>query len=322
MQKMIIRTHILHKTAYLLAFWGFNHNYGHVDFSNADKVNILQSACHLDMWSVTTYLGDAGTLKQLLNKISKDDPCHKVSEWEPIHMMTLDAFAALNIPSKKYIKSIIELAKWYVFDKLDIPSDSSLGLLTYSQIHGHSIDFVADLSSEQEYTKQLQAYLLGPVYQNVVNLINKSNQAHVVQVVQHAIEIQQVSTGAIILPAATPSPHQTDSTKHCKYNPDKLIQCSKDFQSMAAKRSLLKPELLDIIVQAVGEVVEQKQQGKILQDPLKTWAYKVGKIYDCFQCCHSCNKDSFLAANPNFTSSQFKYAGNMAHSFSFDQMAV
>jgi hypothetical protein len=202
MKRLILGTHMLRKTAYLLAFWGFNRKYGHDNFSEADKSNILQSARHKDPRSCTTYLGDCGTLKALLSKhkVNKDDPRHRVSEWEPIHITTLDAFEALNIPSKKYSKSIVALAEWYMYEKLDIPNDGQFGRLTFYQIHEKACAFVPDLSCEQEYHKVLQHHIPAAILPSVLDLINKSQQARVMEAVQHLLEVQQVHFPA----AATP----------------------------------------------------------------------------------------------------------------------
>ena len=325
MKRLIIGTHMLRRTAYFLAFWGFNRNYNHQDFSHADRANILQSARHKDPKSCATYLGDAGTLLNLLKKVDKNDTRHRVSEWQPIHIKTLDTFAALNIPSKRYIKPLVELADWYVFDKLNVPNDGTFGRLTFLQIHERACAFVPDLASDEKLHKLLEQYLPAVALPTALSLINKSAQNQVIQAVKHNTEIQQAAVATAILPAAaTPSPSSSEQNKCRKYNPEEIVQCSKDYQKEANKLSVSKSkaQLLDLLQKAVQEILEQKQHGKVLQDPLKTWAYKAGKVVKCLQACHSNNKESFLQANSSFTVSRFKCSHGEAHSFSFDPNSV
>jgi hypothetical protein len=154
------------------------------------------------------------------------------------------------------------------------------------------------------------------------------------EAVQHSLEVQQVrlpaaatppipsistNTTAIVAPVATPSPPSTEpASKRRKYNLDELVNCSKDYQKEASKRDISKSELLDLLDAAVAEVLEQKLQGKVLNDPLKTWAYKAGKVVHCLQTCHQNDKESFLQANKTFTVSRFRCLHGAKHSFCFD----
>jgi hypothetical protein len=70
MQNLILRTHMLQKTAFLLAFWG-HHN--RADWGGKleplDEASILLDARHKDVSSTMTYLADSGTLKSLLDQV-------------------------------------------------------------------------------------------------------------------------------------------------------------------------------------------------------------------------------------------------------------
>ena len=67
----------------------------------------------------------------LLKKVDKNDAHHCLSKWQLIHIKTLDTFVALNIPSKQYIKPLVQLAEWYVFEKLNVPKDGKFGGLSF-----------------------------------------------------------------------------------------------------------------------------------------------------------------------------------------------
>ena len=283
MKNQIIGTHMLCKTAYLLAFWGFNRKYNIQDFSHADCANILQSAHHKDPKSCATYLGDSATLLNLLKKVDKNDTHHHISEWQPIHIKMLDTFAALNIPSKQYIKPLVQLVDWYIFEKLNVPNDGKFGRLSFLQIHERACAFIPDMTADQELQKLLEQHLPVATLPTVLSLIQKSAQNQVIQAIQHNAEIQQVA-------ATIPSPSSSEQNKHHKYNPEDVIQCTKNYQQEASKLGRSKPQLLNLLEEAIQEVLEQKQQGKVLLDPLKTWAYKVGKVVKCLEECHNNNK--------------------------------
>jgi hypothetical protein len=111
MKHMIIGTHILRKTGYLLAYWGFNLKNGRTETTPMDQASILLSARrHKDTRSCVTYLSDAGTMLALCSKIQSNDVHQRVGAWLLIHIKTHNAFAALNEPSKKYIKGATDLA--------------------------------------------------------------------------------------------------------------------------------------------------------------------------------------------------------------------
>jgi hypothetical protein len=54
MLKQILGTHMLHKTGYLLAYWGYNCKYGIAEMLPMDCANLLNSVQHKDTQRVTT----------------------------------------------------------------------------------------------------------------------------------------------------------------------------------------------------------------------------------------------------------------------------
>jgi hypothetical protein len=132
MKHLIIGTHILRRTAFLLAYWGFLVN-GHCKTNKTlfemDEGSILLSARHQHIDCMTNYLADSGTL----DRIDPNNPHHRVGLWQPIHMKTLHQFAALNIKSTQYIKSLPDLSAWYCFQIIHLPANLNI---TVIQAHG------------------------------------------------------------------------------------------------------------------------------------------------------------------------------------------
>ena len=77
MKRMIMGTHMLRKTGYLLAYWGYNRK-GSSEMTPMDQVSIMLSARHKDTRSCATYLSDSGTMKVLCSKIREDDVNQRV----------------------------------------------------------------------------------------------------------------------------------------------------------------------------------------------------------------------------------------------------
>jgi hypothetical protein len=100
----IIGTHILRKSAFLFAKWGFTlHFTSTCDVSKElpvmEVASILLSARHKSPDSTATYLDDSGTLEVHVLRDPVNKECHKVGKWEPIHMTALPTFASLLLES-------------------------------------------------------------------------------------------------------------------------------------------------------------------------------------------------------------------------------
>ena len=320
MKRFIIGTHMLKKTAHLLAFWGFNRNYGTTQMTPMDEANVQQSARHSNKSRQTsTYLSDAGTLMLLCKKLHPDDPRHKVGEFQSIRIETHPQYEALNLKSKPYAKPLVELAKWYVHEKLGIATEVLPGM-SIPQLWRMAMDFTPDLSCEQNYLEALKQHLPPAVYKATVADINKSTESRVSLALSRYAEVNNLATNASVAHAllpvglhlATPSP-SSGSNKRRKHDQDEIVVCKRDWKQEAAKRNLPKAKLLDICEKAIEEIVAEKEKAKILTDPLKTWAYRAAKVLDCLKSCHADDKTAFLEAHPNFTISKFT-CSNTKHS--------
>ena len=113
---------------------------------------------------------------------------------------------------------------------------------------------------------------------------------------------------------ATVTPTFDSSNKRSKihHDTDSTVQCETDWQAAAGKRGLPKLEVLEVCDNAINDIVNQKSQGKLLVDPLKSWAYKVSKVLTCCKECYANDKEAFVQANPNFTISRYQ-CKNKAH---------
>ena len=273
----------------------------------------------------------------LCSKVRSDDVNQRVGAWQPIHIKTHDAFAALNVPSKKYIKSATDLADWYVFEKLGVPQDDQLGRMTFYQIHQLACEFVPDLSTNMGLHKLLEQHLPGHLLQEALAMVSKVCSERVLEAVHHVNAVQQkalldstqnadgvhvfvVNPAGATLPAATaatPSPPSEICRKR-KFNPEQIVTCSMNFQHEVKRARKAKGRQVELLQQAVAEVRMQLIDGKILQDPLRSFAYKAGKVDACVRKCHSGSVAAFLEANKSFSTSRFKCCYEIDHSTTFE----
>jgi hypothetical protein len=84
---MIFGTHMLRKTGYLLAKWGWRKRNQKAD--EIEVSEIAMSARHKDVTSMISYLRDNGTLFESVKHASPHDPKQNVGKWIPIHLRYL-----------------------------------------------------------------------------------------------------------------------------------------------------------------------------------------------------------------------------------------
>jgi hypothetical protein len=109
MTNLFIGTHLLRKTAYLLAMWGIGST-----ATDIDMANIGASARHTDIKSMAKYLRDSGTLEELRSRVFPNDPEMFVGRWKPIHIKTLLHWKTMNINVRPHTSSLAELSLWFV----------------------------------------------------------------------------------------------------------------------------------------------------------------------------------------------------------------
>jgi hypothetical protein len=114
--KSIIGTHILRKTAYLMALWGFRQSNDGRKAQDWAQVSIFKSALHATAKSAAVDIKDANTLYELVTR-EKHTERHRVSDWAPIHMEQMSQFCSILITSSKYQRPIKELVDPYVVER-------------------------------------------------------------------------------------------------------------------------------------------------------------------------------------------------------------
>jgi hypothetical protein len=326
MRRLIVGTHTLKRTAHLFAFWGLKRKYEYnKTMFAADEANIQASARHAKGSRQTAnYLGDAGTLLTLCQKLHKDDERHKVSEFQSIIIKTDVSYEALNLPGKEYQKPLVALADWYVQEKLGV-SDAELAGMKISDLWRRTMEFVpvgAD-RTEVNYQDLLRKHLPPDVYETALSNIQQAQADRINQAVKRFAEINDAATN-LTVPSATAASSVTTavavatlpsvSNKRSRPNPEDSISFGdKDWKQEAAKRNLSKAELLAICEGAMNEIRQQKLAGKQLVDPIKRWAHRVAVVLDCLSICHGGDRGAFLAANPSFTVSTFACSKKQSH---------
>jgi hypothetical protein len=115
MINLIFGTHMLRKTGYGFAEWGWRRRN-----RNADEVEVAEiamSARHKDLASMISYVGDNGTLFELFARCDPNDQREKVGTWIPFHLDALERWKSVNKKNLRNNRHISELADWYVFTK-------------------------------------------------------------------------------------------------------------------------------------------------------------------------------------------------------------
>ena len=109
MNNQIIGTHLLRKTAFLFANWGYifhQKNRDNLELPPMETAAILLSARHKEVSSTATYLDDSGTLHALVCRDHVNRDRHRIGRWEPIHMTAMDSFESILLESRKYQKPL------------------------------------------------------------------------------------------------------------------------------------------------------------------------------------------------------------------------
>jgi hypothetical protein len=289
MKNMILGTHVLRKTAFLLAVWGFHGREGFKSNLNPlDEATILNDARHKDISSTMTYLADSGTLKELVNRMAADDITQRVGVYQPIFVKTLDNFASLN-SGETNKKDLKELADWYVHSVLKIP-EHNFQKWSIHQINNVATEYKPDLSLQEELQELLKREINPASYDHVCCLIRDASDERVKAIMN---QVKVVSTERpTVLPISTGLPETSN-------------QPVKDYRQEVNKATN-KYDKLVAMVQAIQEIKEQIRKGEKLNQQIKRWAYQAGAIVSCIEKCHAGDISSFVTQNPRHTLKEFK----------------
>lgn len=328
MKKLIIGTHILKKTAHLFAFWGFNRQAGEQfrRLTALDEANVQHSARHTKKSrQTTTYLGDSGVLFELCKTLHKNDPRHMVGTFRGIRIEVHPQFEVLNRECARHSRPITELAHWFIHDQLGI-SPELLPRYSVLELWKKAIGFVPNRYNAQEYEEILFANMPLHMARKAILSINRVaasrveteihrySQLHTIpgRVRPHGPSASALTADSSLSPADAASPDSITATssdqpasKRRKHNPEDVVDCRTNWKEKASERKLPKLELVTICCGAIDEIVSQKDSGKTLVDPLKTWANRASKVVACVKGCHANSKEAFVHDNPTFTISKF-----------------
>ena len=312
MKNLIIGTHMLRKSAFLMAYWGFilsGRTAKESKLNAMDEANILQSARHKNIASTATYLADSGTLKELLDRTDPKNARHKVGVWQPIHMKTLHQFAALNIKLNHYIQPLFELSQWWIFDVLQVQRNTQLSIPNITRA---AFQHKPDLSVDAKMKAAIDKIADPKMRDEVKSAVQQAIAEHVKAAMNPQFQLADnaLTPIATITHAASDIATTQDNGGRKRKVPDPvntIASLDRDFQK-EVNTAKGKKQKVELIVGAVAEAKATiKATNKSLGDPLKTWLYRVGKLDACVQACHGGSVDGFLAANGSMASfSKFK----------------
>jgi hypothetical protein len=112
-----------------------------------------------------------------------------------------------------------------------------------------------------------------------------------------------------------PKRNETAKSNLTKKN---IVEFSQNFRDDSNKAQS-KGDKVILLVAAAKEVEKQVREGKLLVEPLKSWAYRAGKIAQCVFECHDGNVAQFVNETPGFRVGKWKCCKAVKHKACFDR---
>ena len=276
---LIVGTHILRKTAFLLAYWGKRlelslltvkqTNYRNLPLPPEDISCILLDARHENAISTATYLQDAATLCGIHLRLALPDSKHKVGRYQPIYLHTPSSMQSIvsndDTSKPNHIMLLPDLATWFIKDVMGTQPEIVLqdnvrplcdkALTLYSETP----------DSMEELLRAFQSFLPKALCDKAVTLFEKLPQ-----------EIHQEGQELQLRPV--PEPHVVARQRE-------YLQPTEDWQALfnAARTPIGK---LDVIIRACEDI--RNLWIECPPEPgLKSWVYKAGRIASCIEVCHN-----------------------------------
>jgi phage-related protein len=107
-----------------------------------------------------------------------------------------------------------------------------------------------------------------------------------------------------------------DSNSSSKGENGSHVSLSRDYRNEINQQTD-KATKVSLILLAVEEVSGQIKAGKILVEPLKTWAYRCGRIAGCVSECHDGSAAAFVQNTPLFRLGKWICCNNKKHGACF-----
>jgi hypothetical protein len=155
-----------------------------------DQASILLDACHEDVSSTMTYLGDLGTLKALVKRINPNNIHHHVGRYEPIYVKVLDNFGVFNMEQASEfhttnVKDLGQLSDWYISTVLNLKSSDMSRFSIANLFNMASQWYTPDLTLETEVDLLLKERLKPEEYIWAKESLNKTKREQARAIMNH-----------------------------------------------------------------------------------------------------------------------------------------
>ena len=317
MKNMILGTHMLRKTAFLMAYWSHrNRSDWNGKLNPLDDASILLDARHKNVTSTVTYLSDSGALKSLLDRVDPHSVHQRVGRYDPIYVKTLDNFSALNQvegnPSHRLnVKTLSSLADWYVASCLRIDI-ANFRRFSISQIFNIACAYKPDLTIQQEFEEGLKERLRPEDHDWAIERMECCFNERTKGLINHIQSTTAQTTSEVgggLQEKKKPS--ERSVTKN------DVVLTKNYIQEVTVATS--KIDKVTLLVAGAAEVRKRVQEGKILVDPLRSWAYRAGKVAECVEKCHGGDVGNFLHETPKFRVGKWACCKAVQHKACFDR---
>lgn len=336
----IVGTHTLRKTGYLMAVWGtFIRNRDtekgkSKEIGAIESMAILLSARHSKSSnSANFYIQDCVSMWHLMMSKKNQRERNRVSPFLEINIArNAENFHQLNEESKPFQLPIVDQAHHYIDNIVRIANPQSKTISEMAELVRKFVPLepVFDNHLDDELMRFLKSLVPNERHAQLEDQLHTHIQELQSRWLDHRmnLEFPKPPTATFHSEVTTTSEGEQNPTpkKKRKMVPEgKRVKFSKEYQAMAAeyrnrKSSKCKAELLSICQVAVYEVIAQKRQGKVLDDPEKSWANKAAKGVACLRSC--CNKDVtiFLESTHDYTVARFKCHKQKNHNKAIEEL--
>lgn len=293
MLNLFIGTHLLRKTAYLIAMWGLQFR-----ASDVDMANVGESARHKDVGSMARYLRDSCTSEELRKRACPDDESQFVGAWKPIHISTHIHWKAMSADLQPHTKSLPELSRWYVREVMGVRDGLPIAAM-YEKV----CSFEPSKSAQE-------------LFESALADLPEAKKAELIKLNKDAVgEASLKAQNTIVVPAevVTPSPNSrkrsnsAEGDKESSKKPKATITFSKAYQELYKQVGKDKAQGITLLVQAVAEVDEWNGKGvkSFADQATRRWTSRARSAVNCAKGCYQQHPELFAAANKGFNLSRF-----------------